>query len=383
MSISGNLKTMELAELLQWLSQAQKSGTLVFNNGRVEKSVVFESGRITSTASTDPNEYLGHFLVGHGFISELELSQAMEMQDSNNMLLGKILVTLGAVDEASLDRILRLKAEESLYDIFNWSEGEFRFHDDQLPESTMVPMALDVTAVVMEGSQRVDEWRRIREVIPNDQAIPVSIVELLEGAELSEGARNILSRVDDDRTIAEICLETHSSEYHVCRTLFHQLLQGRIKVVRPRWRKPDTVQIRLDPETTDSAAPPDSRAMIKEAQQHYRKRDFTRALRFLAAARSLEPESHQVRQVVEKAEGLIQNELEKMGIVGSAVPKLEAAPDELTGLDLTPQEGFIVSRIDGRYDLHSIIKISPMRPLDALVVFWRLQQAGHITLHTP
>ena len=47
--------------------------------------------------------------------------------------------------------------EESIYDIFSWAEGDFRFLDDILPESAMVPMKMDVTGIVMEGVQRVDE----------------------------------------------------------------------------------------------------------------------------------------------------------------------------------------------------------------------------------
>ena len=54
MSITGNIKTMQLAELLQWLSQSQKTGTLVFDNGQVEKRVFFRDGMIISSASTDP-----------------------------------------------------------------------------------------------------------------------------------------------------------------------------------------------------------------------------------------------------------------------------------------------------------------------------------------
>ena len=64
MSITGNLKTMELAELLQWLSQGRKSGTLHINNSKVEKKIFFEEGTIVSSAASDPKEYLGHFLVG-------------------------------------------------------------------------------------------------------------------------------------------------------------------------------------------------------------------------------------------------------------------------------------------------------------------------------
>ncbi|MCP4657088.1 MAG: DUF4388 domain-containing protein, partial [bacterium] len=69
MGISGNLKTMVLAELLQWLSQGQKTGTLVIDNGKIEKKIFFAEGVIISSASTDPKEYLGHFLASHGHIS--------------------------------------------------------------------------------------------------------------------------------------------------------------------------------------------------------------------------------------------------------------------------------------------------------------------------
>ena len=54
MSITGNLKTMELAELLQWLSGAMKTGTLVVENGKVTKQIFFREGMIVSSASTDP-----------------------------------------------------------------------------------------------------------------------------------------------------------------------------------------------------------------------------------------------------------------------------------------------------------------------------------------
>src|SRR5215471_4307150 len=167
MGIVGNLRTMQLEELLQWLSQSKKSGTLEIDNGKAEKRIYFKDGRILSSSSTKPEEYLGHFLVSHGLISEMELSKAIELQEKT-----------GALRENDLHRMLRFKAEESIYDIFSWQEADFRFLDDELPESAMVPMSLDVTAIVMEGVQRVDEWRRIRQLIPTQEAIPVLVREI-------------------------------------------------------------------------------------------------------------------------------------------------------------------------------------------------------------
>ncbi len=99
MSITGNLKTMQLAELLQWLSQSNKTGTLVIDDGGTEKKIFFRDGRVISSASTDPKEHLGHFLVSHGLIDEEELAKAIEMQERTGMLLGKILLTIGALEE--------------------------------------------------------------------------------------------------------------------------------------------------------------------------------------------------------------------------------------------------------------------------------------------
>ncbi|HNZ96267.1 MAG TPA: DUF4388 domain-containing protein, partial [Thermoanaerobaculia bacterium] len=233
MGITGNLRTMELAELFQWLSQARKTGTLVVRNAAVEKRVIFQDGRILTSASTDPNEYLGNFLVNHGYLTELELTRAMQMQESSRMLLGKILVTLGVISEEDLHRMLRLKCEESLYELFTWPEGEFRFLDGELPAQALVPLSLDVTAVVFEGMQRVDEWRRLRELIPDADALPVLIAPLDETVS-DPATRQVLALVDDQRTVAEIATALHAAEFFVCRHLRPQILEGRVKIIRPR-----------------------------------------------------------------------------------------------------------------------------------------------------
>ena len=234
MGIVGNLRTMQLEELLQWLSQSKKSGTLEIVHGRTEKKIFFKDGLILSSASNKPEEYLGHFLMSHGLINEGQLGRAIELQEKSRMLLGMILVNNGAIAERDLARMLRLKAEESIYDIFSWAEGDFRFLDDILPESAMVPMRMDVTGIVMEGVQRVDEWRRIRQVIPNEQIIPVAIVDLSTIPGLGPGEQRIVSLINDERTIEEIRQQTHSTEYHTCKLIFDQWQLGRLKLVKLR-----------------------------------------------------------------------------------------------------------------------------------------------------
>ncbi len=80
---------------------------------------------------------------------------------------------------------------------------------------------------------------------------------------------------------------------------------------------------------------------------------------------------------------MIGTRLAKEGITMQAVPHIKRQPEEIRELRLSPEEGFVMSRIDGRYDVESILKISPMPSLDARLVFRKLMLNGHIRLNQP
>lgn len=376
MEITGNLKSTQLAEVLQWLAQGEKTGALVVDNAKVQKKIFLEAGRIVTSSSTEPSERLGHFLVGHGFITEEELGAAMEMQAASSMMLGKILVTVGGITEEALQDLLVDKAEESIYSLFSWPEGEFRFVEGETLERGMVPISLDVTAIVLEGIRRLDEWNRIRESIPSVAHVPVAVEALEEiGAEPRES--RILGLVDNDRTVKEISLQSHASEFVVCEILFRHVSQERIKIVRPRQR----------PEPSGKAAKPaevlNAAALLQKAERHLDNGAFRRALRNFRAARSLEPDNQAVLDRVVAAEKSIRQSLEAQGLEMTAIPRLNRTVEELTEFQLSPEEGFVISRITGQYDLRSILKISPLDQLDCHLIFRQLIQDRHITLEPP
>jgi hypothetical protein len=43
----------------------------------------------------------------------------------------------------------------------------------------------------------------------------------------------------------------------------------------------------------------------------------------------------------------------------------------------------MLTRINGTYDIQSILKITPMPQLDALMLFWKLSTGGYIRLLPP
>jgi hypothetical protein len=367
---------MELSELLQWLATGQKTGTLLVDDGKVEKRIYFRDGAIISSSSSDPREWLGHFLVSHGYISEEELERAISWQERARKLLGKILVDLGFLAEADLEKMLQLKAEESIFEIFSWGSGDFRFEEGQLPSYEMVPISLGVTGLLLEGMQRMDEWDSIRDVIPSRECVPVAVTDLERAIEsldeLEEGQRQVIAAVNDDRSVEDICFETHASEFFVCSALLPVVRMGAVKIVRPRIRR-----VAEDVEDQSAAS------LLDVAEQHLGNGSYANALRHLRAAKILEPTDPDVAAQAERLEVRIIAGLEGSGVTLDAVPYHVSVPDAPDDLRLTAEEGFIMSRINGSYTVGSILKISPMPKIDALFVFWRLQQAGCIRLESP
>src|SRR2546423_9964019 len=229
MPLTGKL-TMNASDLLQWVGLGQKSGTMVVARESVEKKIFFSKGRVISSASNDPREYLGQFLMSHGYITEEELMKAMEVQQQSGILLGKILVMIDVINEEDLQRLMRLKAEEEIYDIFLWNEGDFQFIDDELPQMEMIPVQVDVTGLIMEGTRRVDEWNRIHTLIGHEGLVP-SLVKELPPEELEDDAqRMVVNAIDGKRSLAELVLESRSSSFNVASTIYHLTREGYVKL---------------------------------------------------------------------------------------------------------------------------------------------------------
>lgn len=383
MALSGNLRTMLPGDLLQWLSLGQKTGTLVVSNSRVEKKIFFRNGRVISSASNDPREYLGQFLMSHGYLTEPELKKAMEVQTQSGILLGKILVMIEVINEGDLVRFMRLKAEEEIYDIFLWNDGDFYFVDDELPQMEMIPLQVDVTGIIMEGTRRVDEWARIRETVPHEAVIPLLLKEV-DYTDLEEVEEPIVRAIDGKRTIADIVLESRSSAFTVSSTVCALVRHSFARLNDPTTQKLQKIAEELVVPKAD--LPPEFNeddeilSLLSGAQAALRTRDFERTQRLLRAAQNLDPNHQKVRTAIKGAETVILGDLRGQGLLDAKVPRVAKPLEEITQMNFTPNEGFILSRINGTWDIGSLIKISPIRETDAMLIFYKLWKDGIIAL---
>src|SRR3972149_226524 len=145
MGLTGNLRTMDLPEILQWVSRGRKTGTLRIERRSVQKQVMFQGGDIFSSTSNDPKEYLGQYLIREQLLSEEQLFKVLLRQEALDLPLGVLLVDDGLLPQDALRRLLQVKAEESIYDLFLWPDGAFEFHEGDPPAALTVHLDLSVT----------------------------------------------------------------------------------------------------------------------------------------------------------------------------------------------------------------------------------------------
>jgi len=366
MSLGGNLRTMSLPDVLQWIALGQKTGTLHLRRGATETRIMFREGSVFSSWSNDPRHSLGQYLIRERRVSEEQLFKALLAQEREGPLIGSILVAEGLLSEDDLRQTLAFKAEETIYELFLWPEGEFEFKDEELPQQVRIHLRLPVTSVILEGIRRVDEWARIRSVFPSEattfkvHGAPHALTDPVE--------RQLLGLAAAGKSLAEIGLEMRRSEFETAALLFELHNRGALVVDR----------------TGDARPPADAVTAIQDllalAAQRLQEKRFDAALRAYEQVLALDRlNQHAKKGLIAVAEARARERtLRSVPLI--KVPYLTMDMVSLTKEKFDPLEGFVLSRVNGQWDIQSILKLCPMAEDDALLIFARLLERKVIEL---
>src|SRR5207245_11522808 len=88
MGLSGNLRTMDLPEILQWISSGRKTGALHLGRRSIEKRIFFEGGVVHTSWCNDPRESLGQFLIRERLVTGEQVFRAPLMEETAGRRLG-------------------------------------------------------------------------------------------------------------------------------------------------------------------------------------------------------------------------------------------------------------------------------------------------------
>ncbi len=357
--LKGSLELMGIADAMQFISASGLSGMLKITNYKETKKVYFRNGKIIATASDNPNEYLGQFLIAYGKITEKGLKEAIDAQEKKKMMLGKMLVEEGIVSEKEMRAFIKTKIEESIYDAFTWEEGEYEFTEGETIEHEMLEVELDVNPIILEAARRVDEWARIKSVIPTRDYIPVIVFDkVVDSLPLSNNHAKILRAVNGKKSVENIAMEFRSPEFYVFKNLFDCYQQGLIK-----FKKPNEIDLSIAKKSIRNKV----LRLIEKGS-------------FVEAYSLIEVLSYQYRdtKLSNDLNHLLQKKVSEIIGDGSKIPKLTKTINEIAAMSFSPEEGFLISRVNGTWDINSIIKISPIKENKARIIFAELFLKGII-----
>lgn len=371
MGISGNLSTMHVSDLLQFMATGRKTGMLKLTRGEIVKEIYFEKGLIIGSHTNDPKEYLGQLLIHYGKLDESQLRQAMQVQRETGGRLGEILVNTEILPEVEVAEILRIRTLDIVYDLFLWEEAHFELHDNASPPDHFIRIEVEPTKVIMDGAYRTDEWKRYRSLIPSDRAV----LELRPGwsAELdvSKEVREIFSFVERHMSVAEICYNMHASPFHVYGQLYDLVSNG---IAHVSGEVPESFSVAMGlvdlPETIPE--------LLAAARVQLKEGDAESALSSVQRILEREPNNPDARRLLPIAEEKLLRQLYTAPLLADAVPKLRVSANSLSEQQLEPQEGFLLSRINDEWDIKSILSICPFREVDSLRMLKSLLDRGII-----
>ena len=374
MAIKGTLKTMHMTDLLQFLAAGRKSGTLKFDHGKITKQIYFKNGMIAGSKSNDPREYLGQVLLHYGKVDDSQLKAAREVQRTSGAKLGEVLVQQGFLTEEEVLEILKIRTLDTIYDLFSWTDGEFEFYDDEPSPDDLLLIEVEPTSVIMEGIYRLDELARYKTLIPSDR----SILELAAGwtasLKLGKEFRQILYFVEKRMTVAEICYHMHASAFHVYGQLYTLISEGVARVAgeAPEEAPAPVAEVEDLPETVTE--------MVWAAERKL-EQDPEAALLIVQKALQQQPNNPEAQSLLPAAEEkFVKHVYQNGGISPRSVPQLLVSPSELTNQQIDPQEGFVLSRINGTWDIQSILSICPFREADCLRMIQKLMERGIVEI---
>jgi tetratricopeptide (TPR) repeat protein len=258
------------------------------------------------------------------------------------------------------------RTEEVIYDLFLWEDGYFHFSGSGYQSEDLILINIGINALLFEGVRRKDEWVRIRSVFPNNDVVLALRPGVdLKSLELNPLQKKLLFLLTLKKSISEMILEMHASEFPVCFELFQLYDNGILEIE----------EIRHAPVEVESPA-----NLFNKGLELIQSRRYQEAIAIFQEILRLDPQNVLASEQIEQAEKSICHEFYRSTIPANKVPYYIVPESTLTRHSLTHEEGFVASRINGTWDVKSIVMLSPLRELEILQVLDKLMKMGLIRL---
>jgi hypothetical protein len=363
MSLRGSLGTMSAEDVLEWVGRRKLSAPITFERRGLVRSLVVEEGQIVWASSNRRDEQLGVILVKSGVVAERALADALEARAETGVPLGKVLLMSGLITEPDLVDILATKIRETVTDVITWHDGQFDVVPRTQP-STGVIAQLAIEICLTVARRRAARMAEVMGILGADDVtfyVPPAAAPPPESDGEVVDAAKVWTLAGDRHTAADIAAAFSGERYATYDKLAGMVQNGQLVIDR-RQR-----------ERTNSAV-----ELAAGARGRLRHGDRAGALAMASQALHQDPSDPEVRKTFSQIERARVAEIAKRLLSQHRVPRRVKEP--AASLGLSDAEIELANRVDGRWDLLSLIRSAPVREAEALLAFARLAELGVIEL---
>jgi len=157
-TLTGNLDTFSLADLLQWLEINALSGRVTLRRGDVVRTIDLKEGAIVFVSSSRPGERLGVFLSRRLVLPEKQVYELLAESFATGRNLTRLIIERKLLTRERLSEAVEALAIEILLDLFRWTNASFDFDPlFKIEDLIRIHLSLRGQVLAFHGVKSLDE----------------------------------------------------------------------------------------------------------------------------------------------------------------------------------------------------------------------------------
>jgi len=171
MALKGTLRDFGLSDIFQLISHQRKTGVLYLEDKGKNVAVTFDEGKVVGaeggSAKTHEKERVGDILVKSGLVDMARLQECLQEQKRTAKKLGVVLTEKNYLTEELFRAALAFQIKETLYKIFQWASGTYKFDATKVSYDKHFISPLPAEYILMDAARIIDEWPGVQAKIPS------------------------------------------------------------------------------------------------------------------------------------------------------------------------------------------------------------------------
>ena len=225
--LTADIRAFSVADVLNWIHSASKSGYLAFENGGESKAVYLHHGEVVFASSNLEVDRLGASLLRAGALTAEQYKSAERVYKHTGHF-GKVLVDRGYLTPREIWNGVKAQVEEIVRSLFAYGAGNVLFWEGEARPDNVVRLALPTRRLIAEGLRRRDEL--LKQLAWLEGPSVRVRVEKECGAELTGTERALFQALGGTDDFIDACRKVGIDPLSGTRTLNHLRLTGMVTV---------------------------------------------------------------------------------------------------------------------------------------------------------